>query len=65
MGQEEVRPAERIRLTGGGAPLTREEIDRLTAYKWRYTLEARGFTRDQAGRLMFIKWLYRQGVVSG
>jgi hypothetical protein len=43
------------------AYLTTQDISRLTAYKWRYSLEAHGFSSDQAARLLFMKWLYRQG----
>jgi hypothetical protein len=43
--------------------LSSEDVHRLTTYKWRYSLEAHGFSSDQAGRLLFMKWLYRQGSV--
>ncbi len=43
--------------------LSIQDIDRLTNYKWRYSLEAHGFSTDQATRLLFMKWLYRQGSV--
>ena len=38
--------------------LTRRDIDRLTNYKWRYSLESHGFSTEQAGRLLFARWLY-------
>jgi hypothetical protein len=41
--------------------LTSRDIDRLTNYKWRYSLESHGFSSDQAARLLFIKWLYGRG----
>jgi hypothetical protein len=46
-------------------PLTRQDVDRLTAYKWRYSLESHGFSASQATRLLFIKWLYARGTVGG
>ena len=39
------------------------EHKRLNAFKWRYSLEASGFSTSQAGRLLFLKWLYGQGRV--
>jgi hypothetical protein len=47
------------------ALLTRQDVDRLTAYKWRYSLESHGFSAGQATRLLFIKWLYARGAVGG
>jgi hypothetical protein len=47
------------------ALLTRQDVDRLTAYKWRYSLESHGFSTSQATRLLFIKWLYARGTVGG
>jgi hypothetical protein len=41
--------------------LTERDIDRLTNYKWRYSLETAGFTTAQANRLLFARWLYRHG----
>ncbi|MBA2448656.1 MAG: hypothetical protein H0V51_11590 [Chloroflexi bacterium] len=38
--------------------LTQEDIRRLTLYKWRYSLESCGFTTDQVGHLLFLKWLF-------
>jgi hypothetical protein len=47
-----------------GVPhLSNQDIDRLTNYKWRYSLESHGFSSDQADRLLFLKWLYRHGAV--
>jgi hypothetical protein len=43
--------------------LTRRDIDRLTAYKWRYSLETHGFSTAQAHRLLFMRWLYGRGAV--
>jgi len=39
-------------------PLSQEELYQLTLYKWRYTLEACGFERDEVRELMFLKWLH-------
>jgi len=41
--------------------LTIEELQRLTYFKWRYTLRSRGFDPSQEARLMFLKWRYRTG----
>ena len=52
----------------GGAPryaLTQEDIRRLTLYKWRYSLESSGFTTEQVGRLLFLKWLHANHALSG
>jgi hypothetical protein len=43
--------------------LSGRDHKRLTAFKWRYSLEASGFSTSQAGRLLFLKWLYGQGIV--
>ena len=40
------------------AYLTADELWRLTLYKWRYTLESDGFSRDQAAHLLFLRWLH-------
>lgn len=45
------------------AYLSRRDIDRLTTYKWRYSLESHGFSSRQAEHLLFIKWLYGQGML--
>jgi hypothetical protein len=38
--------------------LTAAEVRALTLYKWRYSLESYGFTRQEAEHLLFLKWLY-------
>lgn len=43
--------------------LTNGELDRLTAYKWRYSLESHGFSSAQAYRLLFVKWLHGRGAL--
>lgn len=43
--------------------LTRQDVKRLTNYKWRYSLESHGFSSEQAARLLFMKWLYYHGSV--
>jgi hypothetical protein len=45
--------------------LTHEDVRRLTLYKWRYSLESVGFTPEQIGRLLFLKWLYVSHAVRG
>ena len=45
--------------------LSRRDIDRLTNYKWRYSLESHGFSTEQATRLLFARWLHRQGILQG
>ena len=47
----------------GIAHLTRRDIDRLTNYKWRYSLESHGFSTGEATRLLFARWLVRQGLL--
>ncbi len=37
--------------------LTPAELSALSVYKARYALESRGFTRDEARHIMFIKHL--------
>jgi hypothetical protein len=37
--------------------LTAEERQRLTLWKHRYALESEGFSRQQAKRLLFWRWL--------
>ena len=49
----------------GIAYLSRRDVDRLTNYKWRYSLESHGFSTEQASRLLFARWLVRQGVLHG
>ena len=41
-----------------GSPLSSAELYQLTLYKWRYSLEAFGFSDDQVRGLMFVKWLH-------
>ena len=40
------------------SPLSPAELYQLTLYKWRYSLEAYGFTQDEVQDLMFLKWLH-------
>jgi hypothetical protein len=40
------------------SPLSATELYRLTLYKWRYSLEAYGFSQDEVPQLMFLKWLH-------
>jgi hypothetical protein len=47
----------------GVTHLSRQDLDRLTNYKWRYSLESHGFSTEQATRLLFIKWLHRRGLL--
>lgn len=53
------------RRAGTRPPLTSEDVRRLTLYKWRYSLESTGFTTDQVGHLLFLKWLYANCAVRG
>ncbi|MDQ3811859.1 MAG: hypothetical protein M3336_16375 [Chloroflexota bacterium] len=39
-------------------PLSQTELYQLTLYKWRYSLEAYGFTPQEVRELMFLKWLH-------
>lgn len=41
--------------------LTPSELQRLTFFKWHYTLHSKGFEKADAERLMFLKWRYRTG----
>jgi hypothetical protein len=65
MNKEEARlPGASEPTCDSGVPhLSHQDISRLTNYKWRYSLESHGFSSDQADRLLFMKWLYRHGVV--
>jgi hypothetical protein len=36
--------------------LTARELRALVVFKWVYTLETQGFTKDEALRLMFQRW---------
>lgn len=40
------------------------EYRRLTLFKWHYSLESAGFTRQQARRVVFMRWLYVHGRMS-
>ena len=63
MSTEDARAASTVEPSG--APtipyLTRQDVERLTNFKWRYSLEAHGFSSSQAARLLFARWLYAQG----
>ena len=59
------RSATELSTSDEGMLLTRHDVDRLTAYKWRYSLESHGFSTSQATRLLFMKWLYARGKVGG
>lgn len=39
------------------AGLSSADLQRLTLFKWRYTLEAKGFAADECDRLLFLRWL--------
>lgn len=42
--------------------LTHIEKRRATLFKWSYSLETAGFSREEAQRLVFFKWLlHRKG----
>ena len=45
--------------------LSSREVDRLTNYKWRYSLESHGFSGVEASRLLFMRWLYRERTMHG
>lgn len=38
--------------------LTAAQVRALTLFKWRYSLQATGFNRQESERLLFMKWLY-------
>lgn len=44
--------------------LAAQEVRQLTLFKWRYTLESTGFTRQQSERLLFWKWMVQTGRVT-
>ncbi len=49
-------------LDDDGMPsLTKTDVTMLDRYKWRYSLESHGFSRDQAARLLFVKWELKRG----
>ena len=37
--------------------MSKDELHQLTLFKWRYTLEALGFTAPEVEDLMFLAWL--------
>lgn len=41
--------------------LTATDVKRLTLWKWVYTLESAGFSRQEAGRLLWLRWLVTTG----
>jgi len=45
--------------------LSQTDVERLTLFKWRYTLESTGFSPEQTGRLMFLRWLHTRRVRRG
>lgn len=51
--------------SASSAFLSRQDVERLTNFKWRYSLEAHGFSSSQAARLLFVKWMYGQGKLQG
>ena len=64
------QPAEPPQAVGSNgartvAPLTGEDVHRLTVYKWRYALESSGFSTRQVGHLLFLKWLYAKHQIHG
>jgi hypothetical protein len=65
MNNEQVTPSRTPETTSAdtGRDLSNKDIDRLTNYKWRYSLESHGFSSTEAGRLLFLKWLYGHGAV--
>jgi hypothetical protein len=65
MSNEEVYQSATVSArTESGVPhLSLGDVDRLTAYKWRYSLESHGFSSHEAHRLLFMKWLYGHGRV--
>ena len=36
--------------------LSLDDLQRLTLFKWRYSLQARGFAEEQVAQLLFLKW---------
>ncbi len=65
MNTEDVRASRASDQNSGTgiAHLSRGDIDRLTNYKWRYSLESHGFSSEQAARLLFMKWLFVRGTL--
>jgi hypothetical protein len=61
---EDRAPAGHAWPTGPAVPggyLSADELSRLTLFKWRYSLEALGFSDQQASKLLFLKWLRARG----
>lgn len=61
-------PAARTQPLEAGAAMERlspDELYQLSLYKWRYSLEARGFDAQQVRQLMFVKWLHATRRVTG
>jgi hypothetical protein len=52
-----ISPVE-VEVEAEATPLSAHELFQLTLYKWRYSLEAYGFERDEVRELMFLKWLH-------
>jgi hypothetical protein len=44
--------------------LSEREVERLKLYKVRYRLEAHGFSTAEAHRLLFLRWMVREGLVA-
>lgn len=38
--------------------LSQQELYQLTLFKWRYALEATGFSLGEVPQLVFLKWLH-------
>lgn len=66
MSTDEARRSSAAKPAAGAtSPLSGQDVARLTTYKRRYSLEACGFSAEQADRLIFMKWLYGQRGLSG
>jgi hypothetical protein len=37
--------------------LSPADLQRLTLFKWRYSLEAQGFSSPECDGLLFLRWL--------
>jgi hypothetical protein len=62
------RPPENDRVPTATCPagaLTPEERRRLLDFKARYVLRVRGFSSEQADRLLFCRWLAERGRLGG
>ena len=53
------RPATPLPTDG----LSEQDVSRLTAFKWRYSLESHGFSTQDSYRLLFMRWMVQQGKV--